>query len=199
MFSGLSIVQKLPWGRYPILKSYFSLTSAIVSISTASLAKQQYTTVLPVDHRHWITKHSFTSKESVTLRNASVRYSCYSLRFAYDSGSAVYRDIDWQRIRYAECDEPPDNCPVCLLKEQRGTETCAQKLKAGVGWHGMNYHIYDFVTIKAEQGPCHIGHIIDIRFPQYRNRDLPTVTVKLLGRICTIKMRPRDVIKDEVH
>lgn len=143
--------------------------------------------------------HFFASKKSVIIRSASVCHSFRLFRFAYDSGSAVFKDIDLQRIRYAECDEPPDNCPVCLLKEQRGTETYSQKLNAGVGWHGVNYHIYDFVMIKAEQGPCHIGHIIDIRFPQnYRSHDLPVVTVKLMGRISTIKTRPRDVIKDEV-
>lgn len=198
MYSGLSTAQKLPWGRYLTLRSYFSPTSVMVSTSTVLLVEQQCITVFPVDRQHWITVHFFASKKSVLLRNAPVCHSFRSFRFAYDSSSAVYKDIDLQRIRNAEFDEPPDNCPVCLLKEQRGTEMYGQKLKAGVAWHGVNYHIYDFVMIKAEQGPCHIGHIINIRFPQnYRSHDLPIVTVKLMGRICTIKTRPRDVIKDE--
>jgi hypothetical protein len=49
--------------------------------------------------------------------------------------------------------------------------------------------------IKAEQGPCHIGRIVHIRS---RKKSGPVVTVKLLGRISTLKSRPEGVTKDEV-
>lgn len=199
MSSGLNTAQKLLWGRYPIPRSCSSLTFVMASTLIVLLVEQWCTCASPADRQHWITIHFFASKKFVPLRNASVGHSFCPFRFAYDSSSAVYKDIDFQRIRYAECDEPPDNCPVCLLKEQRASETYGQRLNTGVGWHGVNYHIYDFVMIKAEQGPCHIGHIVDIRFPQnYRSHDLPVITVKLMGRICAIKTRPRDVMKDEV-
>jgi len=51
-----------------------------------------------------------------------------------------------------ESEQPPENCPVCQLTEQRDREEDARELSSGVAWHGMNYHIHDFVMIKAEQG-----------------------------------------------
>jgi len=93
-----------------------------------------------------------------------------------------------------ETAQPPDNCPVCLLSEQRDQEEDPRILSSGVAWHGVNYHKYDFAMTKADQGPCHIGYIVDI----LRTKSGPIVKVKLLGRISTIKSRPEDVAKDEV-
>lgn len=118
-----------------------------------------------------------------------------SIRFVYDSNSATYKDIDIERMRLVEWEQPPENCPVCLLAVQRDQEEDPRKLSSGVAWHGINYHIHDFVMIKAEKGPCHIGHIVHIRF---RTKSGPIVTVKLLGRISTLKTRPQNVTKDEV-
>jgi DNA (cytosine-5)-methyltransferase 1 len=94
-----------------------------------------------------------------------------------------------------ESEQPPENCPVCQLTEQRDREEDARELSSGVAWHGINYHIHDFVMIKAEQGPCHIGHIVRIRF---RTKSGPIVTVNLMGRISTLTTRPQNVNKDEV-
>jgi DNA (cytosine-5)-methyltransferase 1 len=117
------------------------------------------------------------------------------IRFVYDSNSATYKDVDTQRTHLAESEQAPENCPVCLLTEQRDREEDACQLSSGVAWHGINYHIHDFAMIKADQGPCHIGHIVHIRF---RTKSGPIVTVHLLGRISTLKSRPRNVTKDEV-
>ena len=104
-----------------------------------------------------------------------------------------------QRIRSAESDEPPNNCSVCLLLEQRNAEKVDRRLKTGVAWHGVNYHIHDFVLIKAELGPCHIGQITHIQFSsKSRSHELAVITAKLLGRICTIGALPSDIERDEV-
>jgi DNA (cytosine-5)-methyltransferase 1 len=134
----------------------------------------------------------FIASEDVTFTMHLLRLILL-FRFAYDSNSATIKDIDIQRTRLVESEEPPDNCPVCLLAEQRDQEEDARKLPFGVAWHGVNYHIHDFAMIKAEQGPCHIGHIVHIRF---RTKSGPVVTVKLLGRISTFNITP-DITKDD--
>jgi DNA (cytosine-5)-methyltransferase 1 len=98
-------------------------------------------------------------------------------------------------MRLMEDEQPPENCPVCLLAEQRDQEEDAHELPSGIAWHGVNYHIHDFVMIKADQGPCQIGHIVRVR---YRTKSGPLVTFKLLGRISTLKVRPDNVTKNEV-
>jgi DNA (cytosine-5)-methyltransferase 1 len=115
-------------------------------------------------------------------------------RFAYDSTSATYTDINARRTHLAESEAPPENCPVCILTEQRDREEDARPLSSGVAWHGVNYHIHDFAMIKSVQGPCDIGHITHIRF---RTRAGPIVTVKLVGRISTLKICPDGVTKHE--
>lgn len=94
--------------------------------------------------------------------------------------------------------EPPHDCPVCALEEERTQQESCCRIKAGIAWHGMNYHYHDFVMIKADKGPCRLGQICAIVSPKSRQRGLPTIGVKLMGRVSTLNNRPANVVKDEV-
>jgi DNA (cytosine-5)-methyltransferase 1 len=100
----------------------------------------------------------------------------------------------------AESDRPPDNCPVCLLHEQRDQESYGRKLLDGVAYDGQSYHLDDFVLFRAESGPAHIGYITNILFPVKATSRAPTVvTVKRVGRVSDlVGVLPSSVIKDEV-
>lgn len=111
-----------------------------------------------------------------------------------------FSDINTERLRLAECEQPPDNCPVCLLDLQKDQESYGSKIPAGVAYHGNTFHLYDFVLIRADIGPCHIGHIVDILFPAKAHRnESPTIRARVLGRIGSLLgILPRNVVKDEV-
>jgi DNA (cytosine-5)-methyltransferase 1 len=110
---------------------------------------------------------------------------------------ATYTDVDKHGIEAAGSGEPPNNCPICLAVEQRDSEACDRNLRTGVAYRGVNYHVYDFALIRANDGPCQVGHITDIRFPQ--GSLSPNVIVKLLGRVNNLSgLLPPNVIKDEV-
>lgn len=129
----------------------------------------------------------------------SINYFVVS-RLVYDSHSGTFLDVDTEQMSLADSEEPPNNCPVCLLGEQRNSEELPQQLQTGVAWHAVNYHIHDFVMIKAVDGPCQVGHIIRIQFPESsRLEDKPFATVNLLGRIGNVKGRPRELMRDEVR
>jgi DNA (cytosine-5)-methyltransferase 1 len=102
-------------------------------------------------------------------------------------------------MRTAECDQPPDNCPVCLLVEHKAEESYVRRLPRGVAFQGRTYHLSDFVLIRAEKGPCTIGYITNFKYPGKAQRQtMAIVTVRLLGRINGIGVLPGDVLKDEV-
>jgi DNA (cytosine-5)-methyltransferase 1 len=121
-------------------------------------------------------------------------------RFVYDSVTSAFTDVDRQRIEAAKNEGPPHNCSVCLLVEQRDQESFGCRLPTGVAYHGINFHIYDFALIRADEGPCHVGHIIDITFPRKFQRHQSTkITVRLLGRVSRLGgVAPRTIVKDEV-
>lgn len=63
---------------------------------------------------------------------------------------------------------------------------------------GQQYHVYDFVLIRTDRGPCDIGYIVDIKFPK-RDTEVPAMECRRVGRIRDLaKILPADVIKDEV-
>lgn len=116
----------------------------------------------------------------------------------YERESATFRDIDEERVNLLS-EEPPHNCPVCALDEERSLEMEARVIESGngVAWRGTNYHRHDFVMIKADRGPCLLGQISDIKQPKHR-RDLPFLLVKPLGRTSALRCRPTHAAKDEV-
>lgn len=75
-----------------------------------------------------------------------------------------------------------------------------QKVSGGAVWHQTEYHESDFVLIKADEGPCHIGHVLEINLPRRgRAHDKTKVRVHLLGRIDKLGNRPATTLKDEVR
>jgi DNA (cytosine-5)-methyltransferase 1 len=155
--------------------------------------KNPSTSTLNINHGEFFYKYGFPCIGS--------RYYKQSLsRFTYDSVLSTYTDIDREGIKIANCNAPPDNCPVCLLVSGKDYQSFGQKLPTGVAYHGVNFHIYDFALIRANKGPCHIGYIIDISIPGKSQRHLPiTIVVKLLGRVSSLAgILPRNIVKDEV-
>ncbi|EGO05372.1 hypothetical protein SERLA73DRAFT_68986 [Serpula lacrymans var. lacrymans S7.3] len=121
-------------------------------------------------------------------------------RLVYDCKTASFTDINARQASLAVNSAPPDNCPGCLLVEHRDQELYGKKITNGVAWHGVSYHINDFVLIKAKEGPCHVGHLTSISFPtRLRESDEPSVKVKLFGRMDKLGLRPHNIIKDERH
>ena len=104
--------------------------------------------------------------------------------------------MDRQTSLAIESHPPPDNCSVCLLQEQRSLDEVSMVLQGGVAWHGASYHVHDFVMLKANKGPCHIGQIKSINVP---DRATAIISVRLLGRVSTMETRPESVDKDEVR
>ena len=134
------------------------------------------------------------------MRWPSIRFYAFLTllpnRFMYNSKTASIENVDHQASLAVESHPPPDNCSVCLLQEQRNLDEVSMVLQGGVAWHGNSYHVHDFVMLKADKGPCHIGQIKSINVP---DRVPSTISVRLLGRICTMEARPEDVDKDEVR
>src|ERR1700683_3095015 len=147
MSNGSNTAPKRPWEKYRTLKSCFSLTSVMDSISIASSVRLQCTTttLFRVLRQQCLITIFIASKKHVVSNCTCL---ILPIRFIYDSNSATYMDIDTQRTHLVESEQPPDNCPVCLLTEQRDQEEDPRKLSSGVAWHGTNYHIHDFAMIK---------------------------------------------------
>jgi DNA (cytosine-5)-methyltransferase 1 len=117
----------------------------------------------------------------------------------YDSDTSTYLDVDRQRIETAKSGEPPDNCPVCLLVEQRNHGSFWSRIRGGISYLGKAYHVHDFVLIRTTSGPCEIGQISDIRLQErFHRHDSPKIFAKLFGRIGNLDIRPDHVVKDEV-
>ncbi|KIL00792.1 hypothetical protein PAXRUDRAFT_29521 [Paxillus rubicundulus Ve08.2h10] len=130
---------------------------------------------------------------------AAVKPHDFFYRYIWDDDLGVFKDIDMEALMSAQNEPPPHNCHVCDLGERFDEDMQAETIRGGVRWHRVNYHIDDFVLIKADEGPCHIGHIISFN-PRDRhgNNDF-TVTVKLFGRIDMLGNRPVSTMKDERH
>lgn len=100
----------------------------------------------------------------------------------------------------AQAEYPPDCCPICDKRDQFNYDLHAHPLRRGVAWHQQKYHTDDFVLIKADEGPCHIGHIRHIRLAaDSADDDDNKITVSLLGRVDKLGCRPETLLKDEVR
>lgn len=111
----------------------------------------------------------------------------------------TFKDADVEEMTSVQAKPPPHNCHICHLIEQFNQDLNPQKVRNGVAWHGREYHIDDFVFIKAEEGPCHIGHILDMQvFVDGIDNDDSRILVALLGRTDRLGCRPETMLKDEV-
>lgn len=98
---------------------------------------------------------------------------------------------------------PPDNChasQVCIqneLKRDPAPLRNHQGIVDGVAYGGCNYHLEDFVLYQSNNdGPAHIGYIINITFP---DDEAPNVCMRCVGRVNTVlEAIPIGIIKDEV-
>lgn len=116
----------------------------------------------------------------------------------YDPVLSTFTSIDVKRLTLAAAQEPPNNCPACLLNEQRDHEKETRELKDehgnkhGVAFAGIDYHLEDFVLYRAEDGPANIGYVTKI---QVANE---SITVRKVGRISSLDVLPSHIVRDEV-
>jgi DNA (cytosine-5)-methyltransferase 1 len=118
----------------------------------------------------------------------------------YDPVLSTFTSIDVKRLKLAAAQEPPNNCPACLLNEQRDHERETRELKDehgnkhGVAFAGVDYHLEDFVLYRAEDGPANIGYVTKIQVTT------ESITVRKVGRISSLDVRvlPSHVLRDEV-
>ena len=116
----------------------------------------------------------------------------------YDPVLSTFTSMDVKRLTLAAAQEPPNNCPACLLNEQRDHEKETRELtdehgnKNGVAFAGVDYHLEDFVLYRAEEGPANIGYVTKI---QVANE---SITVRKVGRISSLDVLPSHIVRDEV-
>ncbi|KAI6012619.1 hypothetical protein F5J12DRAFT_819224 [Pisolithus orientalis] len=111
-----------------------------------------------------------------------------------------FKSANMEKITAAQENHPPDCCHVCDIKNKLDQDRLALPIENGVAWHAREYHIDDFVLIRADDGPCLIGHIRGILLePDSDNEDDNKIVVTLLGRVDKVHCRPETVLKDERH
>ncbi|KAG5635917.1 hypothetical protein H0H81_009679 [Sphagnurus paluster] len=128
----------------------------------------------------------------------------YFVQLIYDIKMATYTSIDG--VRHAmTVNNPPDNCPVCPLLEQREQEGIESPLRSGdringIAFGGQTYHYEDFVLYRADEGPAHVGYITDFKIlpPKSDGKICTQVFVKRVGRVASLgNVLPQDVLRDE--
>ena len=116
----------------------------------------------------------------------------------YDPSLSTFTSMDVKRLALSASQDPPHNCPACLLNAHRDHEKETRELKDehgnkhGVAFAGVDYHLEDFVLYRAETGPANIGYVTKIQFAK------ETVTVRKVGRISSLDVLPRSILRDEV-
>ncbi|KAF9245635.1 S-adenosyl-L-methionine-dependent methyltransferase [Melanogaster broomeanus] len=121
-------------------------------------------------------------------------------RYMWDDDLGTFTDVNMEASKSAQNEPPPNNCPACDIHERYNDDLQAEKITRGERWHRVNYHVDDFVLIRAEEGPCHIGHITEFRRDGRRDGDNNVkVVAKLFGRIDKLGNRPVTTMKDERH
>ncbi|KAK7686545.1 hypothetical protein QCA50_010145 [Cerrena zonata] len=120
---------------------------------------------------------------------------------------------------YLFSQDPPHNCPVCLISDQKESESFPCQIVNGLAFMGENYHIHDFVLIQSESCPheeppnscdnCKrvqpgiIGQITGIKWAKTsRHSHKNNITIRMLGRISEVvdvDGCPKDIIRDEQH
>jgi len=111
-----------------------------------------------------------------------------------------YTSIDMKHLELCATQIAPNNCPVCLLREENDLEAHPRELRDeygnpdGVAFAGTRYHLEDFVHYRAEYGPANIGYITNIEVGKESK-----VTVRKVGRIPSLgNILPEKVVRDEV-
>lgn len=121
-------------------------------------------------------------------------------RYEWDDHLGTFKSANMEKITAAQENHPPDCCHVCDIKNKLDQDRLALPIENGVAWHAREYHIDDFVLIRADDGPCLIGHIRGILLePDSDNEDDNKIVVTLLGRVDKVHCRPETVLKDERH
>ena len=130
------------------------------------------------------------------IYNLGSRVLTVGFRYLWNDYDGTFTNIDMDALNAFAQEPPPDNCPVCEMSKKFDEDLGPTKIHLGVRWHCVNYHLDDCVLIKAEEGPCHIGHIIE--FVHGRGHDNVKVEVRLFGRTDRLGCRPDTTLKDEV-
>ncbi|RXW18572.1 hypothetical protein EST38_g7283 [Candolleomyces aberdarensis] len=115
--------------------------------------------------------------------------------------------VDLPDDAFAKEIPPPDNCPVCALREQQKQEkTCMNTndengTENGFTHGGHKYHYEDFVAYYSDDRKvANIGFITGMQFQVGRNEEVGYVTCKKVGRISDLKdILPADILRDERH
>lgn len=110
----------------------------------------------------------------------------------WDQFEGTFTNIDMDALNAFAQRRPQDDCPACEVARKFDDETMPTQIFHGIRWHGVDYHLDDCVLIKADEGPCHVGHIVG--FIHGDNK----VKVRLFGRIDKVGQRPGTTLKDEV-
>lgn len=121
----------------------------------------------------------------------------YFYKFIYNSLDGSFTEIPQERLQRGQGQHPYDHCHVCLMVEEQEEALVPHKIRRGVAWKGAKYHLRDFVMIKAQEGPCHIGQITHVHIQQ--SDDEGWVRVRMFGRISKLGLRPAEELKDERH
>ncbi|KAF9225292.1 S-adenosyl-L-methionine-dependent methyltransferase [Gyrodon lividus] len=130
---------------------------------------------------------------------AAVKPHDFFYRYIWDDDLGLFKDIDTEALASAWNEPPPHNCLVCEIREQFHEDSQAARIGEGVRWHGVNYHVNDFVFIKAKEGPCNIGQISTVNPRDAHGHDNVRLTVRLFGRVDKLGNRPVTTMKDERH
>ncbi|KIM70040.1 hypothetical protein SCLCIDRAFT_12660 [Scleroderma citrinum Foug A] len=131
---------------------------------------------------------------------AEVKPHDFFYRYEWDDLLATFKSVNVEKMLSVQAEHPPDCCHICDMLDQFDYDSHAHPLRRGVAWHQHKYHIDDFVLIKADEGPCHIGHICDIQLPPGSvDDDDNRIVVSVLGRVDRLGCRPEGLLKDERH
>ncbi|KAK0208944.1 S-adenosyl-L-methionine-dependent methyltransferase [Desarmillaria ectypa] len=121
-------------------------------------------------------------------------------RFKYDKATAAFVDPDLEVSEMVSTLQPPNNCPNCLIRDQREQEKSAVEIADGIASGGNHYHIDDFVLYASSSGPAAIGQIVDIKTSDRNTASAqPSVSVRPIGRISDLDILPDSEIRDERH
>ncbi|KIM47705.1 hypothetical protein M413DRAFT_15837 [Hebeloma cylindrosporum] len=125
----------------------------------------------------------------------------YFCKFMHCTKVGSYTSIDMKHLELCATQLPPNNCSVCLLREESDMEAHPRELRDeygnpdGVAFAGTLYHLEDFVHYRAEVGPANIGYITHIEIGKESK-----VTVRKVGRISHLgDILPEKVVRDERH
>ncbi|KAL0569980.1 hypothetical protein V5O48_011973 [Marasmius crinis-equi] len=142
--------------------------------------------------------------EEIPNNKFFVRYCTQSFSTGTATSSPCMTSLNHEALELAatlSLIPPPDNCPVCVHKGQRQSESSVAKAIAsgrGFAYQGESYHLYDFVLYASGSGPANIGQIVKI----YPDSSATVYKIKLvqLGRIREVVGVPSEcVIDSERH